>query len=44
MPGKNTLKSSIMQAVHGTASDFHRLGFIDKPKMREFGEFGGYLP
>jgi len=22
--------------VHETASDFHRLGFIDKPKMREF--------
>lgn len=33
---KNTPKSSITKAVHETASDFHRLGFIDKRKMREF--------
>lgn len=36
MPGKKTLKSNVMQAVHETASDFHRLGFIDIRKMREF--------
>lgn len=36
MDRKDTLKSNIMEAVHETASDFHRLGFIDKPKMREF--------
>ena len=33
---KNKPKSSIMEAVHETANDFHRLGFIDKRKMREF--------
>ena len=36
MNRKDTLKSNIMEAVHETASDFHRLGFIDKPKMHEF--------
>ena len=36
MSRKNTLRSNIMQAVHETASDFHRLGFIDRPKMRVF--------
>jgi len=36
MSRKDPLKSNIMQAVHETASDFHRLGFIDKPKMRKF--------
>jgi putative transcriptional regulator len=36
MDRKDTLKSNIMEAVHETASDFHRLGFIDKPKMHEF--------
>ena len=36
MSRKDTLKSNIMEAVHETASDFHRFGFIDKPKMREF--------
>jgi len=29
-------KSPILEAVHETASDLHRLGFIDKRKMREF--------
>lgn len=29
-------KSRILEAVHDTASDLHRLGFIDKRKMREF--------
>ncbi len=28
-------KSPILEAVHETASDLHRLGFIDKRKMRE---------
>ena len=36
MSKKNTHRNNIMQAVHETASDFHRLGFIDKPKMCEF--------
>jgi len=29
-------KSRILEAVHETAADFHRLGFIDPRKMREF--------
>ena len=29
-------KSRIFDAVHETASDFHRLGFIDKRKMAKF--------
>jgi putative transcriptional regulator len=29
-------KSEILRAVHETAEDFHRLGFIDKRKMRKF--------
>ncbi len=29
-------KSRILEAVHETADDLHRLGFIDKCKMREF--------
>lgn len=29
-------KSPILEAVHQTASDLHRLGFIDKRKMHEF--------
>lgn len=29
-------KSRILEAVHETAGDLHRLGFIDKRKMREF--------
>lgn len=28
-------KSNILEAVHETASDLHRLGFIDKRKMRD---------
>jgi putative transcriptional regulator len=28
-------KSRILEAVHETANDLHRLGFIDKRKMRE---------
>ena len=29
-------KSPILEAVHETASDLHRLGFIDKRKMQKF--------
>ena len=29
-------KNRIMEAVHETASDLHRLGFIDKHKMRKY--------
>ncbi len=29
-------KSPIFEAVHETAGDLHRLGFIDKRKMRKF--------
>ena len=29
-------KSRIFEAVHETARDLHRLGFIDKRKMRKF--------
>ncbi|CAG0962377.1 hypothetical protein GPROT1_00908 [Gammaproteobacteria bacterium] len=29
-------KSRILEAVHETAADFQRLGFIDPRKMREF--------
>jgi putative transcriptional regulator len=29
-------KSRILQEVHETASDLHRLGFIDKRKMRKY--------
>lgn len=29
-------KSRIFEAVHETASDLHRLGFIDKHKMNKF--------
>lgn len=29
-------KSRIFEAVHETPSDLHRLGFIDKRKMRKF--------
>ena len=33
---KQTLpKSGILEAVHETASDLHRLGFIDKPKQQK---------
>jgi len=35
MTRKVKAKSRILEAVHETASDLHRLGFIDKRKMRE---------
>ena len=36
MTSKTKTKSRILEAVHETASDLHRLGFIDKRKMRKF--------
>ena len=36
MTTKPKTKSPILDAVHETASDLHRLGFIDKRKMRKF--------
>ncbi|MBK7765548.1 MAG: helix-turn-helix domain-containing protein [Sulfuritalea sp.] len=33
---KTRAKSRIFEAVHQTAGDLHRLGFIDKRKMRRF--------
>jgi putative transcriptional regulator len=36
MTTKSKAKSPIFEAVHETASDLHRLGFIDKRKMRKF--------
>jgi len=36
MTKKVKAKSRILEAVHDTAGDLHRLGFIDKRKMREF--------
>ncbi len=30
------LKSRILEAAHETATDLHRLGFIDKRKMQKF--------
>jgi len=36
MSSKTKAKSPILEAVHETASDLHRLGFIDRRKMREF--------
>ena len=36
MTTKSKIKSPILGAVHETASDLHRLGFIDKRKMRKF--------
>ncbi len=36
MTKKSKAKSLIFKAVHETASDLHRLGFIDKRKMRKF--------
>lgn len=35
MTGKVNAKSCILEAVHETASDLHRLGFINKRKMHE---------
>jgi len=36
MATKTKAKSPIFEAVHDTASDLHRLGFIDQHKMRKF--------
>jgi putative transcriptional regulator len=36
MTTKSKTKSPIFAAAHETASDLHRLGFIDKRKMRKF--------
>ena len=36
MTTKAKPKSRILEAVHETANDLHRLGFIDKRKIREF--------
>ena len=36
MKAKSRAKSRILEAVHETAGDLHRLGFIDKRKMRKF--------
>jgi len=36
MNTKTKTKSRIFEAVHETACDLHRLGFIDKRKMRKF--------
>ena len=36
MTKKAKPKSRILEAVHETASDFHRLGFIDVHKMRQY--------
>lgn len=36
MTTKPKAKSRIFEAVHETARDLHRLGFIDKRKMRRF--------
>ena len=33
---KTKVKSLIFDAVHDTASDLHRLGFIDQRKMRKY--------
>lgn len=36
MNAKSKLKSRIREAVHEGARDLHRLGFIDKRKMRHY--------
>jgi putative transcriptional regulator len=36
MTSKTQIKSPILGAVHETARDLHRLGFIDKRKMNRF--------
>lgn len=36
MTKKTKAKSPILEAVHETASDFHRLGFINVHKMRQY--------
>ena len=36
MTAKTRAKSRILDAVHDTAGDLHRLGFIDQRKMRKY--------
>ena len=36
MKTKSRAKSRILEAVHETAGDLHRLSFVDKRKMRQF--------
>jgi putative transcriptional regulator len=36
MASKVKAKSKLLDAVHDTAADLHKLGFIDKRKMRKF--------
>ncbi len=36
MPAKPKANSRVLDAVHQTAEDLHRLGFIDKRKQRKF--------
>lgn len=36
MSTKPKAKSAILKAVHDTASDWHRLGFINKRKMQQY--------
>lgn len=36
MTAKTKAKSRILEAVHETAGDLHRLGFIDKRRMRKY--------
>lgn len=36
MATKSKAKSPILDAVHETAADLHRLGFIDQRKMRKY--------
>ena len=36
MTAKQKAKSRILEAVHETAQDLHRLGFIDKRKQCKF--------
>jgi putative transcriptional regulator len=36
MTTKTKTKSRILEAAHETASDLHRLGFIDKRKMQKY--------
>lgn len=36
MTAKIKAKSRILEAVHETAGDLHRLGFIDKRRMRKY--------
>ena len=36
MTAKTKAKSRILEAVHETSADLHRLGFIDQRKMRKY--------